>query len=130
MAVQPDLQYIRSKTRRYGFLCHCSYFVMYSMKKQTFDIFFRKWQKLSNNFNQAINPYSTNGFSHHYQLGESTFICRCVRSDFYFFSHFSMKFLCANRIAPNGTPRSAASERGVTSGAMLFAYVPQKGHQT
>ena len=29
---------------------------------------------------------------------------------FYFFlSHFSMKFLCANRIAPDGTPRSAAS---------------------
>ena len=26
-----------------------------------------------------INPYLTNGFSHHYQLGESTFICRGVR---------------------------------------------------
>ena len=31
-----------------------------------------------------INPYLTNGFSHHYQLGESTFIVRGVRSDFYF----------------------------------------------
>ena len=28
---------------------------------------------------------------------------------FIFLSHFSMKFLCANRIAPDGTPRSAAS---------------------
>ena len=66
-----------------------------------------------------INPYSTNGFFHHYQLDESTFIFRGVRSDFYFSSDFSMKFLCANRIAPDGTPRSC----GVTSGAILFAYV-------
>ena len=45
--------------------------------------------------------------SNRYQLGESTFIFRGARSDFYFLSHFSMKFLCANRIAPDGTPRSA-----------------------
>ena len=38
-----------------------------------------------------------NGFSHHYQLDESTFVLRGVRSDLYFLSHFSMKFLCANR---------------------------------
>ena len=61
-----------------------------------------------------INPYLTNGFSHHYQLGESTFFFRGVRSVFlYFLSHFSMKFLCANRIAPDGTPRSAASHLGL-----------------
>ena len=30
-----------------------------------------------------------------------------------FLSHFSMKFLCANRIAPDGTPRSAASHLGL-----------------
>ena len=54
-----------------------------------------------------INLYLTNEFSHHYQLDESTYIFRGVRSDFYFLSHFSMKFLCANRIAPDGTPRSA-----------------------
>ena len=43
----------------------------------------------------------TNGFSHHYQLDEPTFIFRVVRYDFYLFifSHFSMKCLCANRIA-------------------------------
>ena len=60
-----------------------------------------------------LNPYLTNGFSHHYQLGESAFIFRDVRSDFYFLSHFSMKFLQANRIAPDGTPRSAASHLGL-----------------
>ena len=53
-----------------------------------------------------INPYLTNGFSHHYQLDVSTFI---FMGDFYFF----MKFLCANRIAPDGTPRSAASHLGL-----------------
>ena len=51
----------------------------------------------------------TNGFSHRYQLDESTFTFRGAWSDFYFLSHFSMKFLYANRIAPDGTPRSAAS---------------------
>ena len=54
------------------------------------------------------NPYLTNRFSHHYHLEESTFIFRGVRSDLYFFlSHFSMKLLFANRIAPDWTPRSA-----------------------
>ena len=43
-----------------------------------------------------------NGFSHHYQLDESTVIFRGVRSDIYFLSHFSMKFLQANRIAQIG----------------------------
>ena len=61
----------------------------------------------------VFNPYWTNGFSHHYHLGESTFIFRGVRSDFYFLSDFSMKFLCANRIAPDGTPRSEASHLGL-----------------
>ena len=56
---------------------------------------------------KLFNPYLTNGFSHHYQLDESTFISRGVRSDFQFLSHFFMKFLQANRIAPDGTPRSA-----------------------
>ena len=39
-----------------------------------------------------INPYLMNGFSHHYHLGESTFMFRGVRSDLEFLSHFSMKF--------------------------------------
>ena len=29
-----------------------------------------------------------------------------------FLSHFSMKFFCANRIAPDGTPRSCADPEG------------------
>ena len=57
--------------------------------------------------------YLMNGFSHHYQLDESTFIFRGVMSDFYFSSYFSTKFLYANRIAPDGTPRSAASHLGL-----------------
>ena len=73
---------------------------------------------------KVINPYLTNGFSHHYLLGESVSFLGVIFIYFYFLSHFSMKFLCANRIAPDGTPRSA-----VTSGAMLFAFVPQKGRQ-
>ena len=40
-------------------------------------------------------------------------LVRGVRSDFYFLSRISMKFLCANRIAPDGTPRSAASHLGL-----------------
>ena len=62
---------------------------------------------------QTVNPYLTNGFSHHYHLDVSIFIFRGVRSDFYFLSHFSMKFLSANRIAPDGKPRSAASHLGL-----------------
>ena len=60
-----------------------------------------------------FNPYLTNGFSHHYQLNESIFIFSGVRNDFYFLSDFMMKFLCANRIAPDGTSRSAASHLGL-----------------
>ena len=62
---------------------------------------------------RSFNPYLTNGFSHRYHLGESTFNFRGVRSDIFFKSHFSMKFLCANRIAADGTPRSAASHLGL-----------------
>ena len=58
-----------------------------------------------------FNPYLTNGLSHHYQLDGSTFFFRGVRSDLYLI--FSMKFLCANRIASDGTPRSAASHLGL-----------------
>ena len=36
-----------------------------------------------------------------------------------------MKIFLANRIAPDGTPHTAYC--GITSGAMLFAYVPLKG---
>ena len=40
-------------------------------------------------------------------------LVRGVRSSIYLLSHFSMKFLYANRIDPDGTPRSAASHLGL-----------------
>ena len=40
-----------------------------------------------------FNPYLTNEFSHHYQLGESTFIFRAFRCDFKIVFKFSMKIL-------------------------------------
>ena len=39
-------------------------------------------------YNDLLNPYLTNGFSHHYKLGESTFIFRGARSGFYFYLIF------------------------------------------
>ena len=66
--------------------------------------------------NRGLNPYlTTNGSSHHYQLDESTFIFRdfTCKSDFTCLSQFLMKFLLANRIAPDGTPISAASNLGL-----------------
>ena len=63
--------------------------------------------------NNNINPYLTNEFSKYYHLGESTFIFRGIRSDFQVLNKFFMKILLANRIAPDGTPRSAASHLGL-----------------
>ena len=81
---------------------------LYSMNKQNV----RNYKTNTRTYSKTmLNPYLTNEFSHHYQLGESTFIFRGVtcRCDFYFLSHFSMKFLCTKRIGSDGTPRSAAS---------------------
>ena len=66
-----------------------------------------------------INPFLTNGLSHHYCLGESTFGFRCFRSDFY--SVFDGISLCKQN-----SPRWDAAFCGITSGAILFAYVPLK----
>ena len=60
-----------------------------------------------------FNPLVTNGLSHPYHLDGSTFINRSIRSDFSFLFHFSMKFMKANRIAPDGTLRFAASHLGL-----------------
>ena len=70
-------------------------------------------ERLQDHWFSGVNPYLTNGFSHHYQLGESTFIFRGIWSEFYFLSHLTMKFLCANRIATDGTLRSVASHLGL-----------------
>ena len=55
----------------------------------------------------------TNGFSHSYHLDESTFFYRGVSSNLSFLFHFSMKIKIANGIAPDGTPRFAASHLGL-----------------
>ena len=54
-----------------------------------------------------------NGLSHPYQLDEPTFMFMDVTSKFSFLFHFSMKFMKANRIAPDGTSRFAASHLGL-----------------
>ena len=58
-----------------------------------------------------LNPYMMNGLSHPYH--ESTFIFRGIGSDFSVLFHFLMKFILANRIAPDGTPCFAASHLGL-----------------
>ena len=68
---------------------------------------------------KVINPYLTSGLSHHYYLDESTFILRGFSWEFDFLFHFSVKFLQANRIAPDGKPRSAASYLGLFCLPML-----------
>ena len=55
----------------------------------------------------------TNGLPHPYQMDESTFIFRGSGGDFSFLFHFSMNIMSANRIAPDGTPRFAASHLGL-----------------
>ena len=50
-----------------------------------------------------------NGLSHPYRLDESILILGASGVFFPFSFHFSMKFISANRIAPDGSPRFAAS---------------------
>ena len=69
-----------------------------------------------------LNPYLTNGFSHHYRLDESTFIFRGVMSDFFFL--FFISFIVEFPPSKQNSPRWDAAFCGVTSGAILFAYVP------
>ena len=69
-----------------------------------------------------------NGFSHHYLLGESTSVLRGIRCDLILFS-FSMKILCANRIAPDGTPHSAASRTRRHIWGYSVCLCPIKGTQ-
>ena len=48
-----------------------------------------------------IDPLVTNGFSHSYELGESTFMFWGIRIIFLFLFHFSMKFTSTSRIVPD-----------------------------
>ena len=54
-----------------------------------------------------------NGLSHSYNLDESTFFVRVVRSNFSFLFHFSMKIMTSNRIAPDGMPNFAGPHLGL-----------------
>ena len=51
----------------------------------------------------SVNPLV---LSHHYYLNESILTFKGIMSNFSFLFHFSMKFVKANRIAPDGTPLS------------------------
>ena len=62
---------------------------------------------------ESVNPLVTNGFSHPYQMGESISNLRGIRSNFSFLFNFSMKFVSANRIAPDGTPPFVVSHIGL-----------------
>ena len=55
----------------------------------------------------------TNGLSHPYHLDEFIFIFRVIRYNVSILFHFSMTIMSANRIAPDGTPRFAASHLGL-----------------
>ena len=56
----------------------------------------------------AVNLYLTNGFSHHYQLDESTFILRGVKSGFYFFYFFLISFFDEIFLCKQDSPRWAS----------------------
>ena len=55
----------------------------------------------------------TNGIYHHYDFDESISFFRGIGSKFSFLFQFSMKIKIANKIAPDGTRRFAASYLGL-----------------
>ena len=69
-----------------------------------------------------FNLYVTNGLAHYYRLDESTFILRGYRNDLSFIPFFN-----EIPLSKQNRPRSDAAFCGITSGALVFAYVPQKG---
>ena len=73
-----------------------------------------------NCFTLGINPNKPNGLSHAYQMDESTFISRGSGSDF----SFLFLFFDKNPVSKQNSPRWEAEFYGVTSGAILFCYVP------
>ena len=68
-------------------------------------------------FIKNIKPLVTNGLSHPYHLDESIFIFRSIWSIF-------ISFFNENNVSKQNSPRWEAAFCGVTSGAILFAYVP------
>ena len=63
------------------------------------------------------------GCSRRYYLDESTFIFRGFLGASGVIFHF-ISFSSKNHISKQNSPRWDAAKRGVTSGAIMFAYVP------
>ena len=61
----------------------------------------------------GFNPLVTNGLYYPYQLDESTFIFRGIKSNFSFLYQFLLKIKIAKRIAQDGTMRFATSYLGL-----------------
>ena len=58
-------------------------------------------------------PLVPNGFYHPYHFDESISILRGIRSNFSIILHVLMRIMSANRLAPDETPRYAASHLGL-----------------
>ena len=67
----------------------------------------------------VLNLFMTNGLSHCYHLDESSVIIRGIWSDFEFLYHFFDEIPQSKQ----NSPRWDTAFCGVTSGAILFAYV-------
>ena len=67
--------------------------------------------------------HTLTGCSRRYHLDESTFIFRGFLGALGVIFHF-ISFSGKNHISKQNSPRWDAAKRGVTSGAIMFAYVP------
>ena len=67
--------------------------------------------------------HTLTGCSRRYHLDESTFIFRGFLGASGVIFHF-ISFSGKNHISKQNSPRLDAAKRGVTSGAIMFAYVP------
>ena len=74
---------------------------------------------------EKINPLVMSGLSHPYHLDDSSFICRGIGNEFFIF----ISFFDENHVSKQNSLRWDAGFCGVTSGAILFAYVTLKGRQ-
>ena len=68
---------------------------------------------------KRFNPYVTNGISHTYHLDESTFVFRASEVIFVFIAFFDEIY-----VSKQNSPRWDAGFCSVTSGVILFVYVP------
>ena len=71
----------------------CSYRSAIQYRPNMFEDLLTRTLSHSKNPEVVFNPHMTNGLSHHYYLGRTTFVFRGVRSDSEFLFHFSIKIL-------------------------------------